>query len=149
MLLMPAAILTAQSTDELRAQIEKNNKTMQQAMIKGDFETGMAFYADEVVSLPSYSKMLQGREAIRQSNQAMMASGMKMTAFETAISMLTTCENNVLEIGTYKMRYTMPGAPGEIADEGKYLTIWVVQPDGSLKIIVETWNPDTYPAGGM
>jgi hypothetical protein len=37
----------------------------------------------------------------------------------------------------------------EWADQGKYITIWEEQPDGSMKIKVETWNTDTNPWAQM
>jgi hypothetical protein len=33
----------------------------------------------------------------------------------------------------------------EWADNGKYITIWEMQKDGSIKIKVETWNTDHNP----
>jgi ketosteroid isomerase-like protein len=59
--------------------------------------------------------------------------------------MLNTCQNNIAEIGTYKMSFTMEGMSGEMTDTGKYLTIWEQQPDGSLKIALEMWNTDNFP----
>ena len=102
----------------------------------------------DAISLPNYSKMAQGIEAIKKSNEAMMASGMKMTKFETTTLMVTSCEDNIAEVGTYNMSFTMEGAPGEMSDVGKYLTIWKQQSDGSLKITFEIWNTDTYPMSG-
>ncbi len=33
-------------------------------------------------------------------------------------------------------------------DHGKYMTIWEMQDDGSLKVKVETWNTDVNPVDG-
>ena len=143
------ASVAAQNNEELKAKIEKINKEMQQAMLSGNTTASLAYYSDDAISLPNYSKMAQGIEAIKKSNEAMMASGMKMTKFETTTLMVSTCEDNIAEVGTYNMSFTMEGAPGEMSDIGKYLTIWKQQADGSLKITFEMWNTDTYPAGGM
>jgi len=143
------ASVAAQNNEELKAKIEKINKEMQKAMLSGNTTASLAYYADDAISLPNYSKMAQGIEAIKKSNEAMMASGMKMTKFETTTLMVSTCEDNIAEVGTYNMSFTMEGAPGEMSDIGKYLTIWKQQADGSLKITFEMWNTDTYPAGGM
>ena len=121
---------------------------MQQAMLSGNLTSGLAYYAEDAISLPNYSKMAQGIEAIKKSNEAMMASGMKMTKFETTTLMVSTCEDNIAEVGTYNMSFTMEGVPGEMSDVGKYLTIWKQQADGSLKITFEIWNTDTYPMSG-
>ena len=39
----------------------------------------------------------------------------------------------------------MPGVPNDVVEEGKYLTVWEKQADGSLKVKLETWNSDTNP----
>jgi hypothetical protein len=38
-----------------------------------------------------------------------------------------------------------PDLKEEWPDNGKYITVWEVQDDGSLKIRVETWNTDINP----
>jgi len=144
-----SASVSAQNNEELKAKIEKINKEMQQAMLSGNTTAGLAHYANDAISLPNYGKMAQGIEAIKKSNEGMMASGMKITKFETTTLIVTSCEDNIAEIGTYSMSFTIPGAPGEVSDAGKYLTIWKEQSDGSLKINMEIWNTDTYPMGGM
>jgi hypothetical protein len=42
------------------------------------------------------------------------------------------------------MKMSGPDVP-EWADNGKYITIWEMQKDGSIKIKVETWNTDHNP----
>jgi len=143
------AAVAAQNTEELKAKIEKINKEMQSAMLSGNMTAGYAYYTDDAVSLPNNGKMAQGIDAIKKSNEQMMSSGMKITKFETQTLMINTCEVNILEIGTYSMSFTREGAPGEMSDAGKYVTIWIQQPDGSLKIAVEMWNTDTVPTTGM
>lgn len=39
----------------------------------------------------------------------------------------------------------VPGMSAPIQDTGKYLTVYVRDDDGSLKIKAETWNTDTNP----
>jgi ketosteroid isomerase-like protein len=143
-----SASVAAQNNEELKAKIEKINKEMQQAMLSGNSTAIPIYYDNDAISLPNYSKMAQGIEAIKKSNEAMMASGMKMTKFETTTIMVTSCEDNIAEVGTYNMSFTMEGTPGEMSDVGKYLTIWKQQSDGSLKITFEIWNTDVYPMSG-
>jgi len=40
---------------------------------------------------------------------------------------------------------SMPGMDKPMDDQGKYLTIWEKQKDGSMKVKVETWNSDADP----
>ena|SRR3972149_2446277 len=140
--------VSAQNNDELKAKIEKINKESQQAMISGNSSATLSHYATDAVSMPNYGKMAQGIDAIRKSYEGMMSGGMKINSFETQITMLSTCDNMIAEIGTYKMSMTLPGTPNPTEDAGKYLTIWEQQSDGSLKVKLEMWNADSYPMGG-
>jgi ketosteroid isomerase-like protein len=51
----------------------------------------------------------------------------------------------VYEIGKYGISLTLPGTQHPLADNGKYMTIWEKQPDGSLKIKLDIWNTDMNP----
>jgi len=51
----------------------------------------------------------------------------------------------VIETGHYDISMQMPKMEQPLNDKGKYITVWQRQSDGSLKILVETWNTDTNP----
>jgi uncharacterized protein (TIGR02246 family) len=135
----------SQSTDELRDKIVKLNQQMAKAMMEGNSQATLSLYTKDAITLPNYGEMVKGIDAIKKSNDEMMASGMKINSMEFNTVMVNTYGNVVSEIGTYKMSATMPGMATPMDDTGKYLTLWEKQPDGSLKIKVETWNTDKNP----
>ena len=71
--------------------------------------------------------------------------GWKVTSFEPTTLKIIPNGNMITEIGTYKISMTMPKTDKPMDDHGKYLTIWEKQPDGSLKVKIETWNSDVDP----
>jgi len=145
MVTLLALSAVSQTNDEIRDKIVKINQQMAKAMMEGNSQAALSFYAQDAVSLPNYGKMVKGIDAIKKSNDEMLSSGMKVNSMEFNTVQVNTYGNVVSEIGTYKMNATMPGMSTPIDDAGKYLTIWEKQPDGSLKIKVETWNTDTNP----
>lgn len=136
----------AQTEDDYKAQIEKHNKQMVEYMLKGDTEKSLSLYADDAISMPSYEPMHQGLADIRKANQQMAESGWKFDSFEPNIVKVIPMGDLITEIGTYKVSMTMEGSNKPMKDQGKYLTIWEKQDDGTLKIKVETWNSDMPPA---
>ena len=46
------------------------------------------------------------------------------------------------------MKMSGPDVP-EWPDNGKYVTVYEIQKDGSLKVKIETWNTDTNPWAQM
>jgi ketosteroid isomerase-like protein len=135
----------SQTNDEIRDKIVKINQQMAKAMMEGNSQAALGFYTKDAISLPNYGEMVKGIDAIKKSNDEMLSSGMKVNSMEFNTVMVNTYGNVVSEIGTYKMNATMPGMANPIDDTGKYLTLWEKQPDGSLKIKVETWNTDKNP----
>lgn len=138
----------SQSDNELKQKIEKINKDMAKTMMEGNYSVNMSHYTDDAVSMPNNGKMAEGLEAIKKSNEEMAKSGVKVKAFDTKTLKVKSCDKMITEIGTYKMSMTIPGMPNDYEDEGKYLTIWEKQADGSLKIKLEMWNTDKSPMGG-
>lgn len=145
-LLLSATISFAQSNEDYKRQIESLNAEMAQAMVAGDSQKSMGFYTKDVISLPNYQPMLTGLEELRRSNEEMKNSGMTVNAFHSKTLNVISGGNYITETGTFEITFTMKGLESPVTDSGKYVTIWEKQPDGSLKIKIETWNSDKYPA---
>jgi ketosteroid isomerase-like protein len=89
--------------------------------------------------------MREGIDAIRKSSEEMAKMNMKITLFEPTTLKVIPDGKLITEIGTYKIKLTIPGVDQPVEDHGKYLTIWEKQSDGSLKVKVEIWNTDINP----
>ncbi|MFH1119486.1 MAG: DUF4440 domain-containing protein [Bacteroidota bacterium] len=146
LLFILSSTASAQHDAGLKQEIEKLNMEMSKAMLSGDMEKSLSFYAKDVISLPNYEQMLSGIDAIRKSNEEMKKAGWKVVEFKPRTSSVMSCGEMITEIGTFEIAFTMEGAKAPIKDVGKYLTIWEKQNDGTLKIKVETWNSDKHPA---
>jgi ketosteroid isomerase-like protein len=141
--------LSAQdNSGNLKDKLQKMNNAVVKAQLAGDYDMLLSTYADDAISMPSYSPMMKGKDEIQK---AMMKDkdAYKMTEFT-----LTTLEayesgNMVYEIGKYGMTMTMKGMGNPIKDDGKYLTVYQKQDDGALKIKAEIWNTDTNPWANM
>jgi ketosteroid isomerase-like protein len=140
-----ADVVFSQSSGDYKAKIDKLNKEMTQNMIKGDTEKNLKLYTEDAISMPSNEPMHQGLNEIRKANEDMTKSGWKVTSFEPTTLKIIPNGNMITEVGTYKISMTMPKTDKPMDDHGKYLTIWEKQPDGSLKVKIETWNSDVDP----
>ena len=133
------------SARDYQSKIEDLNKEMVKAMLEGNIEKNLSMYTKDAISMPSNEPMREGIDAIRKGVEEMAKTGMKVSSFEPTTTKVIPDGNLVTEIGTYKIKLTMPGTNKPLEDHGKYLTIWEKQPDGSLKVKVETWNSDVKP----
>jgi len=145
-LIFAGSFVRAQDNAELQKKVQMMNDKMSEMMLSGDQETIWEYYSEDVISMPSYQPMTKGIEACKKSSEQMMESGMKITAFKSTNTDIMVSGDFVIDIGTYEITLTAPQM-GDMPwnDHGKYMTIWEVQDDGSLKVKVETWNTDGNP----
>ena len=143
--LMCSFLLNAQEMGALKKKVQMMNDEYAKMMLSGDMESMWGSYTKDVISMPSYEPMLKGIDALKESSKKMMESGMKITAFKTEVSDVMKYGDLVVDIGTYKITMEIPGVPEPWSDHGKYMTLWEMQKDGSMKVKVETWNTDTNP----
>jgi len=141
-----SSLVNAQDTAELKKKIQAMNDESAKKMVSGEVAGMWEIYADDVISMPSYEPMLKGLDACKESYKKMNEAGMKMTAFKSTVTDILQSGNLVVDIGTYEITMMLPQMGDQPwSDHGKYMTIWEMQDDGSLKVKVETWNTDTNP----
>ena len=143
-----SSTIFAQENEKLKLEVEKMNKTLVTAMLANDTETMMSMYTDDIISMPSYQPTVTGIAKVRELSEMQAKSGWKTTSFVLDNTDMIFSGNLIIEIGTYDMTMSGPNMP-EWVDNGKYMTIWEQQIDGSLKIKVETWNTNTNPWAQM
>ena len=132
-------------TEQLKTKIREMNEKYSKAMLERNYEAMLSFYADDAISLPSYSPMMKGKEAIKNGMDMDKNANYKITEFKMVNTDIITSGDLVCDIGTYNMAMEMQGMDSPVTDEGKYMTVYQKQPDGSLKIKAETWNTDKNP----
>jgi ketosteroid isomerase-like protein len=132
--------------EKLKELVQSTGDRLIKATLAGDWDTLFASYTDDVVSLPNRGDVVTGREALRQQYEEMEAAGMRFHSISFTAVEAWPCGDFVCEYGTYDLSLTPPGAPGPLADSGKYFTLWQKQRGGSLKVKLEIWNTSLDPA---
>ncbi len=121
--------------------INEYNAMLAENMLAGNMSATMSYYTDDAVSMPSNGPMLKGKEAIKSYSDEMAKSGVKFTAVQFTATEIEGSAMVAYEIGTYDM--SMEIGPAKVREEGKYLSIWKKQADGSWKVYAEIWNSNT------
>lgn len=124
---------------DVRRAIDIGNKQWSEGWAKGDAAMVAAIFADDGVQLMSSGKIIKGRQQIMERQKAAMQSadpGVKVTVTTTNVWL---DGETAYETGTYKYEYTEKGKPG--TDEGRYVTIWKRQKDGSWKLSMDMGVP--------
>jgi len=126
----------------LKTEVNSFNEEMVKMVLNNDNEAMLKLYVDDAISLPSYQPMIKGMEALKKSTENQPE--MNMKTFNINSTDVWVSGNFVVDIGTYDLTMDMPEM-GEIMDKGKYLNLFEIQKDGSLKIKADTWNTDMNP----
>ena len=129
----------AEELASVRRAIDKGNAQWSEGWAKGDAAMVAAIFDAEGVQLAGSGKVIKGPEAIRERQKAAMQGadpGVKVTVTTVNVWL----DGDVAyETGKYKYEYTDKGKPGK--DEGRYVTIWKRQKDGSWKLSMDMGVP--------
>ena len=107
-------------------------------------DTIFASFADDARVLAPNIPMAEGWEASRAVFAKLEALPGYSLKVSPAIADVGGAADLGYTIGTYHMK--LPGSDGSIVEiDGKYLSLWKRQPDGSWKIAVDMFNSDGPP----
>ena len=123
---------------DVRRAIDKGNEQWSEGWAKGDAAMVAAIFADDGVQLTGSGKIFKGPQQIMERQAAMQGAdpGVKVTV--TTVNVWLDGDT-AYETGKYKYEYKEKGKPG--TDEGRYVTIWKRQKDGSWKLSVDMGVP--------
>ncbi len=137
--------VSALSAQDWKKVVDETNAVFIKYMMEDNTKAMMDMFVDDLISLPSYQPMFEGKEAMKEISEMNKQMGMKFNDFSLTTKHVMDAGEYVIDIGTYSLNMTMAGMPQPITDKGKYITIFEKQDDGSLKIAVDTWNTDINP----
>ena len=122
--------------------IEKINKVIEKAMLRGDFDSILPYYTDDIIISPPMKKSVKGIEAIKEIYQENKKIGLKFHSFSGTVEKIWECSDNIYERGTFGNSLSSNDHPKPVAYYGSYFTIWQKEKDGSLKIKYLIYNLD-------
>jgi ketosteroid isomerase-like protein len=137
-LLAIAACAPAQQgqTDADYAAIAAAENEFAAGMNAGDMAKVAAIYSDDAVLMPPNLPAVHGRLAIQEFLATFPPVGdFKLMAGETKGG-----AGLVTVRGQYSMNLMPPGASAAVADSGKFIEVWLQQPDGAWRLAWDIWN---------
>jgi uncharacterized protein (TIGR02246 family) len=132
----PAA---AAALTEARKAIDKGNAQWVDAWDKADASLIAGLFAPEGILLGRNGRSFKGPDQIFQRQKTIMeGAGKGVKATVTTVD-LWLDDDTAYETGKYSYEYQEKGQP--VTEEGRYVTIWKRQRDGSWKIIMDMGVP--------
>ncbi len=133
--------------NEVRKFIESIEDDFSKAALKGDYETILSYFADDVIVVPIFQPPIKGKKAYREELNKFKKQGVKYQSISGTIADIWECENMVYETGTFAMSLIRKESARPEAYYGSYFQIWQKQSDESYKLKYMISNLDFNPFG--
>jgi uncharacterized protein (TIGR02246 family) len=123
---------------DIQDEVEELDRQWVEAVNAGDAAGAAALYADEAIVLAPNSEPVQGRNQIQGFFEEFIKLQPSFDPLDTF--RVEKSSDLVVNAGRYSLKLLPPGADTPITDRGKYLGVFKRLADGSLKLILDTWN---------
>jgi len=129
----------SEALKEVRQAIDKGNAQWSEAWDKADASLLARLFAEDGVLLGRNGKFFKGPQEILERQKAVMEGAGKGVKSTVTTVDLWLDGDTAYETGKYSYKYQEKGKP--VSEEGRYVTIWKRQSDGSWKIITDMGVP--------
>lgn len=138
--LLSLTLFAQSDLNKVKGQIQKANQEMSKAMVDNDGDALLSLYLNDAVSLPNNRPMMKGKDALKKDFENMKDWKTKKAEFNT--QEVFGDGKYYYEVGSFDVDFVNPETKNVENDKGKYMTIWEVQGDGSVKVKADMWNRD-------
>ena len=124
------------------AEVRAADAAITQAVTAKNLDAIVMHYADDAVLMPTAEPMIEGKAAIREEWEHILA--IPDFSSQTTMRDAKVSGDLAYTYGTYNAR--MMGEDGKPVEEpGKFVSIWRRGQDGKWRIVVDTYNTDVPP----
>ena len=107
-----------------------------------DVDKFVSYYSDDASLLMPNEMMITGKDNIKAALKPMLADPNFALTFQSARGEASKSGDLVYVIGTYSMTTSSPADQKPVTDQGKYLTVYKKQADGTWKAVADMVNTD-------
>ena len=107
-----------------------------------DVDKFASYYSDDASLLMPNVPIINGKENIRAALTPMLADPNFALTFQSTRAEASKGGDFVYTVGTYSMTVSNPKDKKPVTDQGKYLTVYKKQADGSWKAVADMNNSD-------
>ena len=138
-------LLTACTQPDTREADAKAIREVESAWVKTastkDLDAFVAYYTDDASVLSPNEPIFKGKPAIKEGLKLLMADPQFSLTFMPTRVEVSKSGDMAFTQGPYKLSFSDIRG-NKFEDEGKYLTVWRKQADGTWKAVQDTMNSD-------
>ena len=118
----------------VRAALDSMTRQYITAFKAADAATAASLYEQDATSMPPNSEASVGRAGIEKGLADVFKGMGKINDFTAQTKDVDIYPDHAIEVGTYELSMTPPGAEEPVKDHGSFMNYWRKQSDGSWKI---------------
>lgn len=122
----------------VQSKVAAAQRQLRAAVLSNDAEARVKLYRADARSMPEYQPALHGVSQIAAYHRA-LGTRLKMTRFDPVTTEEYDFGHAVLEFGTFTAAWST-ATGGTEERRGKYVNLWGVEPDGSLRLKSDIWG---------
>lgn len=135
---------SAVNPEDVRARILQLDAEWSEAARTRDVDRIVSYWSDDATVLPPGGPVVMGKAAIREFVAKSFENPSFRISWKTTDVVVSAGGDFAYGIGTNRVSFSAPdGTP--VAVDGKAVTVWRREKDGSWKCVVDIWN-ETPPA---
>jgi ketosteroid isomerase-like protein len=124
-------------TEEVRKEIEKNNRRFREGIRKGDASAVGALYTEDALLMPPNTEIIRGRDGTTKFWDGAVKMGVRDAVLDTLE--LHHKGDTLEEVGNYTLSIH-PQGQEPFEDKGKYVVLWKQDTDGTWRLHRDIWN---------
>lgn len=132
-------------SENFQDSLREINRQIEDAIYKGDYETLLKYYADDVLVVPNFQPPLRGKDAVRKSYLKQGKEGVKIHSFHAKTDKIWGDKTNIYEYGSYGLSFSSYETRHPYGVTGSYFMIWEKQNGNSYLIKYFISNLDFNP----
>lgn len=148
---LPGACAPDQADEDAQAEdataaVEQIWDEYASSLMAGDIDRWVSLWTEDGIQMPPGEPPVVGKDQIRARNQA-VADQFTFDDMEIRNAAVVSAGDWAYARGTYTARLLPVGEDDPVPVDGKYMTIFRRQPDGSWKIHRDIFNSNVPPSG--
>ncbi|HEY3403746.1 MAG TPA: hypothetical protein VGK59_10190 [Ohtaekwangia sp.] len=124
---------------ELEQQLRNQTQLLVTAEIADDLPAFIRYYDEHAISMPEYQLTLHGHAEINRFYSTVFRR-QAITSFQKTANEFIHMDSTIVEIGTFKKKYSLQYADSSVTLTGKYWHVWQIMPDGNPKLKGESFG---------
>lgn len=132
----------------LKSKIEEVNKTLEEAIIKPDYDKILSYYTDDIVAMQEFRPAIKGKDKMRELCDARVKAGVKFHDFKFNMDTCWSNGNEAYEYGKVLISSSSKENPVPFIQTGGYCKIYEIRDDNTYLVKYMIANLDHNPCAG-